>query len=349
MTRGTRVFDITDFIESHPGGEVILRACGGSIDPYWNIFIIHNSTAVYEIPEQYCIGVVDDQDVNKQGAEVWSSDARLDDPFAQDPVQDEQLIFHSTKPCNAESPGELLIKHFIAPIQLFFVRNHFWVPNIEPEIHSLCIEFSNGEETSLTLQDLKTKFQQHTITATLQCSGNRRSHMSQSAHGKTSGLPRSIGAISTGNFTGVRLCDMLQQAGYGDHADDSDAHVHFSSPSDAYSVSIPLSAALSPQSDVLLAYQMNDEPMTRTHGGPLRVVVPGVTAARSVKWLGRISVNDEESTSQWQRRDYKIFPPHVRNARETTAGDWEALLSIQETPVQSAIFSIEAKDMGKSL
>lgn len=34
VIRGEKVYDITDWIEGHPGGEVILRAAGGSVDPY---------------------------------------------------------------------------------------------------------------------------------------------------------------------------------------------------------------------------------------------------------------------------------------------------------------------------
>ena len=59
-------------------------------------------------------------------------------------------------------------------------------------------------------------------------------------------------------------------------------------------------------------------------------------AARSVKWLSRISIAEEESTSQWQRRDYKAFGPNVGNNP-----DWSSAKSIQETPVQSAITNIQ--------
>lgn len=57
---------------------------------------------------------------------------------------------------------------------------------------------------------------------------------------------------------------------------------------------------------------MNDEPLTRDHGYPIRVIVPGVVGARQVKWLKKIRLSEEESDTNWQRRDYKAFPSSVQ-------------------------------------
>ena len=334
---------------------MILRACGGSIDAYWKLFSIHQKPEVYDILKQYYIGELDERDLTDDGKINWAvlgDDAdkfAVDDPFKNDPERDERLIVHTATPCNAETPGNLLVD-FLTPLKLFFVRHHFWVPQTHESPQSITIELSDGEEKTYNLEDLKSKFQEHTITATLQCSGNRRAHMSQAPPGKTSGLQWDIGAISTAEFSGVRLRDILKDAGYcvdGDCAapsqcsdnDDSDKHVHFQSPGDAYAVSIPLQTGLNSQADVLIAYNMNGEPLNREHGGPLRAVVPGTTAARSVKWLGKISVSSDENDSQWQKRDYKCFGPGIK-ATELSSDDWEAAQSIQETPVQSAITNV---------
>lgn len=354
VIKGTSVYDITDFVEQHPGGEIVLRACGGSIDPYWKLFNIHDKPEVHEILSKYHIGEIDERDLDSTGRIDWSvlgelaNDNDIDDPFKHEPARDDALIIRTDQPCNAETPGKLLVD-FLTPLRLFFVRNHLWVPRVEESPHAITIELSDGEEKTFTLSDLKRDFKQYTITATLQCSGNRRSHMSQASQGKTSGLAWDIGAIGTAEFSGVKLHDVLRAAGHDmddecpapsqSDCEDEDKHVHFSSPCDTYAVSIPLQTALNPQADVLLAWDMNGEPIDRDHGGPLRAIVPGTTAARSVKWLGRVIVSSDEASGQYQRKDYKCFGPNIKQA-DVTIADWDAAQAIQESPVQSAITNI---------
>ncbi|OCT51826.1 Sulfite oxidase [Cladophialophora carrionii] len=331
VMKGPRVFDITDWIAAHPGGPVILRAVGGSIDPYWDIFTIHHKPDVYEVLEDYFIGEIDPRD--RVNGQIRSDD--VEDPFVHDPIRDPRLIQHTRTPCNAESPKTSL-DTFITPTETFYVRNHFWVPEADEETHKLTVELPDGSEKEYTLSQLKRNFQPFRITATLQCSGNRRKHMTTMAR-PASGLQWDVGAISNAEWTGVRLSDVLRDAGFD--ADDSDSedvkHVHFIG-AEAYAASIPIEKVLNSRGDVMLAYQMNGRPLPQDHGYPLRVLVPGHTAARSVKWLEKIVLSDEESQSQWQQRDYKCFGPN----QPAKGVDWSAAPAIQETPVQSAITSI---------
>ncbi|KAI9689273.1 MAG: hypothetical protein M1820_010184 [Bogoriella megaspora] len=341
VTKGTNVYDITEWIESHPGGEVILRAAGGSIDPYWKIFTIHQKQDVYDILESYLIGTIDPLDLDENGNVPANS---IVDPFQTDPARDPRLLVHSNRPCNAETPAREL-GTFLTPNSLFYVRNHLWVPDIsEPDTHKLTIELLDGEEKTYTLTDLRARFKEHKITSTLQCSGNRRAHMSASK--STNGLQWDVGAIGTAEWSGCLLRDVLADAGVDINPPASPnpltkdtsivKHAQFVG-AEAYGASIPISKALSRDGDVLLAWGMNGEPLPRDHGFPLRVVVPGTVAARSVKWLSRIVLSPYESTSQWQRRDYKCFGPNVPAAKV----DWEKGKSIQETPVQSAVTFVQ--------
>jgi len=78
---------------------------------------------------------------------------------------------------------------------------------------------------------------------------------------------------------------------------------------------------------------MNGQDIPLDHGFPLRIIAPGISGARNVKWLSRIVLSDEESQCHWQRYDYKGFSPNVNWDNV----DFESAPSIQELPVQSAI------------
>ncbi|KIW12958.1 hypothetical protein PV08_08145 [Exophiala spinifera] len=333
VTKGSRVFDITEWIEAHPGGPVILQAVGGSIDRYWDIFSIHKKQDVYDILEQYCIGEVDPRDL----VDGKVPEDKIEDPFQSDPARDPRLLRHTDKPCNAETPSQEIAESFITPNRLFFVRNHFWVPKIDEGKHVLHVELPDGTEKAYSVAELKSNFKPFSITATLQCTGNRRKHMSENAK-PASGLPWDVGAISNSLWTGVRLRDVLADAGYSldrDIGDDDVRHVHLVG-AEAYSGSIPISKAVDPHGDVMLAYEMGGQPLPRDHGYPLRALIPGHTAARSVKWLERVVLSEEESQSQWQQRDYKCFGPN----QASMDVDWSSAPAIQETPVQGAITAV---------
>ncbi|KAK2030720.1 oxidoreductase molybdopterin binding domain-containing protein [Colletotrichum zoysiae] len=334
VTYRTSVYDITDWVAAHPGGDVILRAAGGPVEPYWDIFSIHRQQLdnVLAILEGYKIGEVDSADVP-----LLSQGDGVDDPFADDPPRDPRLRTLTERPRNAETPPEGL-GHFVTPTELFYVRNHMWVPVVDEaggaDGHAVTIEMPDGEERVYTLGELRTRFATHKVTATLQCAGNRRQDMTTHA-AKTNGLQWAAGAISTAEWEGVLLRDVLADAAGCEMSvaslPPSVRHVHLVGL-EAYAASIPATKALDPLGDVLLAFRMNGAPLPRDHGYPLRAVVPGNVAARSVKWLRRIALSDEESPSQWQRRDYKAFCPG-----EGSEPDWDSAPAIQEMPVTSAV------------
>jgi sulfite oxidase len=151
-----------------------------------------------------------------------------------------------------------------------------------------------------------------------------------------SGTDWNLGAISTAKFAGVSLKEVLAHCGH-DHSHTTKQgvqHVVFEG-ADGVSASIPIQKALCPGECVMLAYEMNDEPIPRDHGYPVRVVVPGHVGVRNVKWVTKLHVSKEEAMGPWQRGiAYKGFSP----SQITPAGvDIEKLVSLQEMPVQSAM------------
>ncbi len=183
------------------------------------------------------------------------------------------------------------------------------------------------------MDELK-QFKQKTIAVTLQCAGNRRGEM----HAKKAvkGLEWGSGAISTAEWTGVLLSDVLKHVGFDPQGVN---HVQFEGldldPQKApYGGSIPVHRAIDPNRDVLLAFKMNGVDIPRDHGYPVRVIVPGVVGARNVKWLNKIVTSEKESPSFWQQYDYKGFSPSVEFGTNEVFATAPA---IQELPVQSAI------------
>lgn len=137
------VYDITEFIENHPGGEKILLAAGSAIDPYWNLYAVHKNEEVYGILEQYKIGSL---------ALDSRTEVDLDDPFINDPVRSPILKAGSKKPFNAEPPLQIITDSFITPNEMFYVRNHLPVPKVYPETYRMHVEVGDSKlELSLTI------------------------------------------------------------------------------------------------------------------------------------------------------------------------------------------------------
>lgn len=296
------------------------------------MYAIHKTEEVYGILEEHRIGNY--KDAHKLKAKD------VNDPFVNDPERHPALRVNSAKPFNAETPPELLIDGFKTPNELFFVRNHLPVPtSLDAKTHKLEVEVPGKRNINLSVNYLKKNFKEHTIIATTQCAGNRRSQMS--GFKPVKGLTWNTGAIGTAEWTGVKLRDVLLHAGVTDDDDSKYAHVQFEgsdkdpTTGGSYGASIPFSIAMNPVRDVLLAYKMNGEDIPVDHGYPLRVIIPGNIGARSVKWLSKIILSDKESQSFWMQNDYKSFGPSV----EFGQLDYSKAPPVQEYPVQSAICS----------
>lgn len=244
-----------------------------------------------------------------------------------------KMIVHQEQPLNAGIPIELLREQFLTLQECFFVRNHGDIPTIKAEEYRLTVDGLVDSPLELTFDAIKA-FPPHTVMATLQCAGSRRDEMSA-----VRPIPGELlwGAepISNAIWRGTRLRDILEVAQCAPEAH----HVSFIGLDDVerlgkhfgFGGSIPLYKALCP--DVLLAYEMNNEPLAPTHGYPIRVVVPGFIGARSVKWLSSITVQEQSSTNYFQAHAYKLFPPDV-TAQNV---DWNGGLMLEELPLHAVI------------
>ena len=243
-------------------------------------------------------------------------------------------IVHSGRPLNTEPPLAKLADAFITRQHDLYVRTHGEVQQLDEGSYRLRVGGDLKEQLQFSLAELKARFAVRTITCSLQCAGNRRADLQEVA--KTAGDPWQGGAIGNVRWTGVALREVLEAAGL---AAAGPLQVVFYSADEIevegergrFGVSIPLEKAMSDH--VLLAFQMNDEPLSPEHGFPLRAVVPGYAGVRSAKWLTEIRVQAEPADSPIQRKDYKLFPASVSKEE----ADWDAGLTIDALPLNSCI------------
>ncbi len=255
----------------------------------------------------------------------------MHNPFSSKP----NLIVHTRHPYNAEPELHRLRAAMITAQDDFYVRSHGNIPRLDLAGHRLRVSGRVATPLNLTVAELRQRFAEHTVTAVMQCAGNRRADM-QTVR-PTSGDPWAPGAIGNAAWTGVALADVLHAAG----ADkDRALHVAFEACDEVhmpgerrfhYGASIPMTKAMSPE--VLLAYGMNGAPLAPEHGFPVRLVVPGFAGVRSPKWLAAITVQDAPSDNHMQQRDYKLVPPDVTEDDV----DWEQGVTINDMPLNAAI------------
>lgn len=88
-----------------------------------------------------------------------------------------------------------------------------------------------------------------------------------------------------------------------------------------YGSSIPITLAMDKYADVLIAFEQNGRRLMPDHGFPVRAIIPGWVAGRSVKWLKEINVTAKPSENYYFFMDNRILPPHV-DAELAKAEGW---------------------------
>ncbi|MFE9967082.1 sulfite oxidase [Streptomyces sp. NPDC005133] len=201
----------------------------------------------------------------------------------------------------------------LTPADRFFVRNHTVTPRIDAAGWRLTVWGSGltGSAVDFTYDQLRA-LPSITRTAFVECAGNARSFYSTQQNQQVSGTAWTLGAIGTARWRGVRLADVLRLAGIGRNAVDVlprglDNEV----VSDGTNLGrvrrpLPVTKALD---DVVLAYEMNGEPLPPDHGYPVRLIVPSWVGIANIKWVGDIEVSAEPLLSPWNTSLYRLFGP----------------------------------------
>lgn len=212
------------------------------------------------------------------------------------------LVVVRHAPFNAECAPAALTRE-VTPSASVYVRSNFDVPTLSHDDHRIVVGGAVLAPIEITAGELR-RLPHTTATVTMECAGNDRAAMRP----LPSGEPWGRGAVSTAVWTGVPLRHVLERAGLADEAvevlvegadrgtvDDAPTAVPFAR-------SLPVTEAV--RGDVLLATEMNGEPLTAAHGAPVRLVVPGWYGMASVKWVARIEVLARPFDGRFQTRRY---------------------------------------------
>ena len=256
------------------------------------------------------------------------------DPFKLFSKNSEMIVLND-KPWNIEAQAHLLDDK-ITPNASMFVRNNGLVPeNINSKTWSLTIDGESVKtQKTYTLSELKSKFEQHTYQLALECGGNGRSEFDPPAKGNQ----WTVGAVHCASWTGVRLRDVLEDAGIkssavyiGFHA--VDEHLSRDPKKEPISRGCPMAKAL--QDETILAFKMNGKDIPLIHGYPLRLVAGGWPASVSGKWVNRISIrNKVHDGTKMTGTAYRIPCEPVAPGEKVKD---EAMCIIESMPVKSII------------
>lgn len=219
-----------------------------------------------------------------------------------------EMIIRQAKPVNLETPLEQ-IDSYLTPVDLFYVRSHFDAPEIDSKEYRLHIDGAVDRPCSFTYEQLKA-MPSETRVATLECAGNGRALLVP----RVRGVQWELGAVGNAEWTGVPLVTLLEHAGLRQDAceivlEGADRGVPGGDPALAEPISFARSITRDKavHGDVLLAYEINGQPLPLEHGFPVRAIVPGHYGMASVKWLTHIEAVREPFLGYWQTTDYAYW------------------------------------------
>ena len=227
-----------------------------------------------------------------------------------DGLREENFHLHNPTPLALESLRNKVGMSPITSTNRLFVRNN--LPRPSQDI------ITNADQWELKITGVKNpstislpQLQQlgiETVYAVLQCSGNGRAFFKHAP----SGSPWATGAAGCVQWTGVKLSTVFEVCGgiipnmkyltaTGGEPLPEDV------PRDKAIVerSIPIEKALK---DCILAWELNGEPIPISHGGPLRLIVPGYFGCNQIKYVQQVAATKEQSQAKIQQSGYRFRP-----------------------------------------
>jgi len=201
------------------------------------------------------------------------------------PIKPDRAMLHWAK-----------LDQWVTPEDQFFSVQHYGVPEVPTDGWSLEIGGMVRKPVTLTLDQIRSRPKQSTV-ATLECAGNGVS-------------PGFMGAIGNLRWGGTALTPLLEGLGLHEQAtevvfhgaDEGTETIREKEYKQNFARSLSLRDVK--RFGVMLLYEMAGKPLTKGHGGPLRVGVPGHFGIAWVKWVNRIEIIDQRYSGRFMARDY---------------------------------------------
>ncbi len=226
------------------------------------------------------------------------------------------LYLQTDRPPQLETP----LRYFsedITPNRAFYVRWH--LANLPQSVDLNTFRLRLGGHVArpmeFSVDDLRKKYEPVSYVALNQCSGNSRGFFKPQIPGGQWGH----GAMGNARWTGVRLRDLLDAANVKAGAIDVTLQGLDTAPNPAtpaFVKSIDIERAR--DGEVMVAYEMNGEPLPMLNGFPLRLVTPGWYATYWVKALSEIQVLDTRFDGFWMKKAY-LIPDNPRGGESPSA------------------------------
>lgn len=219
--------------------------------------------------------------------------------------QKRPLLLLTHRPPQLETPFSVFREGVFTPNDAFFVRYHLSnIPHaVDAATFRLDVKGLVKSPLSLSLEQLKSQFENTEVVAVNQCSGNSRGFFQPRVGGGQLGN----GAMGNARWRGVRLKDVLAKAGLQEGAKQVVCNGLDSAPlpqTPDFIKALEIDHAL--DGEILLAWEMNGEPLPLLNGYPLRLVVPGYFGTYWVKHLNELTVVKDIYDGFFMATGYRI-------------------------------------------
>ncbi|GAC1384109.1 MAG: hypothetical protein NVS4B8_18100 [Herpetosiphon sp.] len=224
-------------------------------------------------------------------------------------------LVYNTLPHLEESPIHAL-KTIYTPNNLFFIRDHFIDAKLDGATFRLRVHGEVNRELNLSVDDLR-RMPSKKLPVVIECAGNMRGNFKP----KTEGTQWGNGAASNGEWTGVPLKAVLDQAGLNPGV----IEIVCEGGDNGHVIrELPLEKAI--DGDTLVAYQLNGEDIPVANGYPVRLIVPGWVGVANIKWLSRLEARKTPFDSYYNTRHYVFTVPNKPNHEPYTVNRVKSII-----------------------